>query len=368
MVGEEHHGPPVRRHLDRPEHHALAGQLVGCPTQRQWSHRRAADRSGRSPARRCTTCAHRRSSDVTGDPVRARTGPQPQRSGRSAAAACRARAGAPAATPTGRTAPDRTGGGPTHAERVGRPRAEHRLHRDPAGYGDVGPEPRARRTDLQRRPGGHHTAAPNSRGRPSTRTSHRRSGHRHPACPDRWRSPSRRAAPRGTRRPPSLPTRRLARPAACGSSAPARGTPRCAQPGRPRSWTSTDAPHLSHREGHRLTNLTRVPGASRAGSARPGSHSAASVRPMTCQPPGDSPGYTPHHVPANATAPAGTRVRGLARRGTGTSSARQVGEPRSEAAECRTELRRPMACADLVHVAAPVRCDDLEIRAVVGHR
>ncbi len=47
---------------------------------------------------------------------------------------------------------------------------------------------------------------------------------------------------------------------------------------------------LAHVEAHRLTNLTRVPGASRAGSSRPGSHSSASVWPMICHPPGEATG------------------------------------------------------------------------------
>ena len=51
-----------------------------------------------------------------------------------------------------------------------------------------------------------------------------------------------------------------------------------------------------------------------AGVARPVSHSGASVRPITCHPPGDSRGYTPQYSAASATAPAGTRARDVARR------------------------------------------------------
>ena len=45
------------------------------------------------------------------------------------------------------------------------------------------------------------------------------------------------------------------------------------------------------------------------------SHNAASVRPSKCHPPGDADGYTAVYEPAIATDPAGTAVRGVARRG-----------------------------------------------------
>lgn len=36
MVGQEHHGPSVRRHLDGAQDHSLAGQFVmPCPLQRR---------------------------------------------------------------------------------------------------------------------------------------------------------------------------------------------------------------------------------------------------------------------------------------------------------------------------------------------
>ena len=43
---------------------------------------------------------------------------------------------------------------------------------------------------------------------------------------------------------------------------------------------------------------------------------ASGVVPMICQPPGLACGYTPLNRPAKPTAPAGMRVRGVARRGT----------------------------------------------------
>ena len=63
------------------------------------------------------------------------------------------------------------------------------------------------------------------------------------------------------------------------------------------------------------TNRTVVPGAINAGGSRSASQSRASVCPSRCQPPGDALGYTAAYVSAMATAPAGTRVRGVGRRG-----------------------------------------------------
>jgi len=98
-------------------------------------------------------------------------------------------------------------------------------------------------------------------------------------------------------------------------------------PARPSSVLHQDRrAHVVHLDGHRSVeavaswNLTRVPGVSSAGCGRRTSHRTTSVRPRSRQPPGDSVGYTPHHRPARATAPAGTRVRGDSSRGTSTSS------------------------------------------------
>ena len=80
------------------------------------------------------------------------------------------------------------------------------------------------------------------------------------------------------------------------------------------------------------------------------------------------PGRRRTSVPARPTDPAGTRVRGVASRGTASLEPRQVGEPGREAAERRDELRGPVPGDDLVDVAAPVAGDGLEVGAVVDHR
>src|SRR5204863_3608439 len=75
-------------------------------------------------------------------------------------------------------------------------------------------------------------------------------------------------------------------------------------------------PAVDDLEAHRAgTNRTRSPGRSRAGEARPESQRLASVRPISCQPPGMESGYTPVCSPAIPTLPAGTRGRGVALRG-----------------------------------------------------
>ena len=69
-------------------------------------------------------------------------------------------------------------------------------------------------------------------------------------------------------------------------------------------------------EDHRAgTKRTAAPGLSSAGSVRAGSKRTVSVRPIRFQPPGIAWGYTADCSPAIATLPAGTRSRGLARRG-----------------------------------------------------
>ena len=55
------------------------------------------------------------------------------------------------------------------------------------------------------------------------------------------------------------------------------------------------------------TNRTHRPGPISAGGSRSTSHSATSVLPISCQPPGDALGYTALNPPASATDPAGTR-------------------------------------------------------------
>ncbi len=72
-------------------------------------------------------------------------------------------------------------------------------------------------------------------------------------------------------------------------------------------------------------NLTRWPGSMSAGGSRSRFHTAAEVDPMRCHPPGEAVGYTAEYIAAIETEPAGTRVRGVSRRGswsTGSSPER----------------------------------------------
>src|SRR5215472_13750005 len=105
----------------------------------------------------------------------------------------------------------------------------------------------------------------------------------------------------------SLPTSLLASPKLAVSAAPLPGTPRCAKPARPRSWTVASGPGwstwtrrapaggagsrtVSSGSGHGGTlairrNRTRLEAVSSAGGSRSGSHSGAAVRPSSRQPP-----------------------------------------------------------------------------------
>ena len=90
------------------------------------------------------------------------------------------------------------------------------------------------------------------------------------------------------------PARRFATASDHPSAAPERGTPRCARPGRPPSWTRSRAPGSTTSStldaAQAGTRRTRSPAASRAGRSPAGSHRRASVRPIRCQPPGVSNG------------------------------------------------------------------------------
>ncbi len=96
----------------------------------------------------------------------------------------------------------------------------------------------------------------------------------------------------------------------------------------------------------RGTNRTRVPGGERGrvGSLRRPRARSRCARSAASHPATRS-GRRPHQVPASATAPAGTRVRGVSRRGTArcVGQTGQVGEPGREAAEGRGERRSPCA-------------------------
>src|SRR5262249_8406400 len=73
------------------------------------------------------------------------------------------------------------------------------------------------------------------------------------------------------------------------------------------------------------TKRTRSPTTSRLGCSAVGSKKRTGERPIRCQPPGNSSGYTAVSSPPIATLPAGTRVRGVGRRGVamrGSSPAR----------------------------------------------
>ena len=173
-----------------------------------------------------------------------------------------------------------------------------------------------------------------------------------------------------------LPTSRLARAAAGASRAPERGTPRWAWPGRPWSWTVVSAPARTTDEGavgHRDptgTKRTRVPGDSSAAGTRAWSHSTASVVPISCQPPGDERGYTPVYGPARATEPAGTVVRGVARRGDVVAGRQpgQIAEAGGEPAEGDPEFGRRVDPRHLLRGHAPVGGDIGQVGAVVAHR
>ena len=187
--------------------------------------------------------------------------------------------------------PSSTRGGPTQA-RVS-------VEREPSTGATVDPAARPRRRTAPprsaARAGAGHRRAPTRPGReprpaPSTVDRRRRPGHGHP---DAGVARSARARPRSPR---AAPRRVRCRPAGWRASRPAgpadrpgvrRGAPgRCGRgPGR---W-SAHRP-CSTARGHAGTNLTRVPGASRAGSLRSGSQRVRSVWPSSRQPPGDSDG------------------------------------------------------------------------------
>ena len=76
---------------------------------------------------------------------------------------------------------------------------------------------------------------------------------------------------------------------AARSAAPDGGDAEVGQPGRPRSCTVRQRPGSARRRSCTqppAAKRTRLPGRSRAGGSRSRSHSGASVRPISCQPPG----------------------------------------------------------------------------------
>ena len=289
VVGQEHHRAAVRRHLHGAEHHALARQLVGA------SPGAAARRRSRRPIRSESgeTVYDVRSEEVdrvTGDPVRPWAGHQPQRPrGRWPRGVDRGRRCRPTPPPAARRRRT-TGAGPT------RPRVS--VEREPStGSTAIPPatatyerSPEVGGPSPSAPPSGSQTAAPNSRWPSVDGDRARRARHRAP-------DPVVGAHPEPAQQ--HLETRRLWRVAddpvreRGGGQVRARRTeaPRGApSPDRPRSCDQHRRPHAEHLEAHRLTNRTRVPGASRAGSVRRGSQRSVSVWPMICQPPGEATG------------------------------------------------------------------------------
>ena len=284
------------------------GSTTGCPPGGTWTapstipslgsssladpRRRLALEAEADPVGRRTHGVRRGAEPVErvgGEPVRARPGRDPQRARQRRPAACPAARAAPTAYRPGASCRPRRAADPPRPgcrSTASRARARRR-HR---------PRPR-RRTALPRsatRAGAGHRRAPTrpGRGRARRRPPRPASAPRSPP-PRRRRRRSARARPRSPR---AAPRRDRCRPAgwrasAAGrSSGPARGTPRCARPVRPRSWTVVSAPAPLDGQRHAGTNLTRVPGASRAGSLRSGSQRVRSVWPSSRQPPGDSDG------------------------------------------------------------------------------
>ncbi len=139
MVGQEDQRLPVRRHLDRAEHHALAGQLAGdrrgsgavpasrAPTRLLFTDSVYGLPSNASRAvtlnQSCRGPNRSRTHDGLGRPRLVAAAP-PSPVDRTDCRAGDER-------PSGSTKPARSGGGPSAGERVGRPAAQHRSPRSP---------------------------------------------------------------------------------------------------------------------------------------------------------------------------------------------------------------------------------------------
>ncbi len=289
MVGQEHHGPSVRWHLHRPEHHALAGDLVGAGARQRCAVQTKADPVG--VRRHCVRRATQEVERVTVDPVGARSDPDAQRSGRRWPGGVQGRR-RPGRRPDREHVPFRDGRRADPGERVGGSRPEHRLDRDPTGHRDVGAQPGRRRTEDQLGPG-----RPPHRGREVARAAvhphlARCTGHRDPAGTiGRHRQPAQEHLETGVVAavPQQAVGQRRGRSVECAGTRHPEMRPSGAAPVLDQH-RRTDGAHRHQNVAHRLTNLTRVPGASSAGSFREASQSTVSVRPMIRQPPGDSPG------------------------------------------------------------------------------
>ncbi len=211
VVGQEHHRLPVRRHLHRPEHHPLAGQLVVPAPRERGSVEPQPDPVGVGRRRRTAPRTAASSASAANQSSRG-PGRDPQRPGRPRARGVVRLRRLPAARPTGSTVAG-------HRPAAGRPRRGCRssaspstgVDRDPAGDRDVAAHARRRR----RRAG---ARAP---GRQPHRLGVRRrravDGHRHGAPvtatqrPPSARSSSPPSVTSSTAASGGLPTSRLAR-------------------------------------------------------------------------------------------------------------------------------------------------------------
>src|SRR6266702_208097 len=207
------------------------------------------------------------------------------------------------------------------------------------------------------------TGSPNPASAPSTRTgacapvtatvAARRSRNRQPV-----RVISSPAAPG------SLPTSRLAARSAGSSSAPDRGTPRWAYPGRPRSWMVVNGPAAStssmaepHSRARRQDGWRIRVDVEQRDRRAPDQQPAARGRGRV------DPAVPAGQRDASRRYPRAWRVQpryGKLRRQPG-----QVPEPRREPAERDPELGTGVPPDHLVDLYAPVPCDKRQVLAVV---
>ena len=292
MVGQEEHRLAGGRNLQGAADQALAGQLVapgpleGLALEPQPDAVAVAgDRpglldQGRPTPRRGTSPGVARGSPA---PSRPRPPGRPRPRGRrraSGAPACRRRARRPPTAPPARarsSCPSRTTRGLVRRRNRPAPR------RTSAVRWSVRRAPARRRTGAWS--GALWCQEPSHRAPVVTMTTS-------PSA--RSRSPPYVTSSTGA--PSALPTSRFASRYDARSHAPERPTPRDAWPGRPASCTVVSSPGLQHRQRRRhgrapsSTKRTRTPGRRIAAGSRAGSNMVSAVRPISCQPPGDSRG------------------------------------------------------------------------------
>ena len=333
VVGQQHHGLPVRRHLDRAEHHPLARQLGG-PRAPRRRHRRAAGRPGSTPAARRTSRRRAPPSASAAKQSGVRPGEHAAAARRRAVAGCRAAAARPPAARPGSADAVHDPGRTDPGQGVGGPRAEDRARR------------RCRRRPRRR------TARPSAGGptasRPPAGTHSARAcapsgaGDRHPQAHGSARDleaaeghlEQRRVGPVADQPVGQVGGRPVQRP---GPRA-RRGGP---SPTRPRSWTVVSAPA-------RTTSRALMPAPAGPGCRARAAPGVSLGRPTAWRRCGRAAASHPARRSGRPRtsgrrarpSPAGTRRRGVSSRGTASSGgqAAQVGEPRREAAERRDEL------------------------------